>query len=55
MPGGRFVLEHLGEEYINLIREFANDSSEGVLYKASKLSQCNKPTALYLPYQVSIA
>jgi diguanylate cyclase (GGDEF)-like protein len=39
MPGGRFVLEHLGEEYTNLIREFADDGSERVLYKASKLSK----------------
>jgi hypothetical protein len=34
MPGGRFVLEHLGEEYTNLIREFTDDGSERVLYKA---------------------
>ena len=33
------MLEHLREEYINLIREFSDDSSEKVLYKASKLSK----------------
>ncbi len=33
------MLEHLGEEYANLIREFTYDSSERVLYKASKLSK----------------
>ena len=33
------MLEHLGEEYTNLIREFADDGSERVLYKASKLSK----------------
>jgi len=33
------VLEHLGEEYTNLIREFTDDGSERVLYKASKLSK----------------
>ena len=33
------MLEHLREEYTNLIREFSDDSSEKVLYKASKLSK----------------
>ncbi len=33
------MLEHLREEYISLIREFSDDSSEKVLYQASKLSK----------------
>lgn len=33
------MLENLREEYTNLIREFSDDSSEKVLYKASKLSK----------------
>lgn len=33
------MLEHLQEEYKNLIREFSDDSSEKVLYKASRLGK----------------